>query len=54
MIPIPERELRASRINARDIARRRKTRRRRERLQVALWSAGIFAYIYLLLTIAFT
>jgi len=38
---------------AREIARRRKDRKRRERFYPLLWCVGIGAYVWLLLTVAF-
>ena len=47
------REISASRIDAREIARRRKIRRRNERLYPLLGCIGVGLYVWVLLTVTF-
>ena len=45
--------VRLSRIRARDLAHKRKQRKRQERFYPVLWGAAIFCWIYLCLWVAF-
>ena len=50
--PTEEQDLRLSRIDARQIAQRRKERKRRERLRLLAWAVGISLWVCLTLWIA--